>query len=498
MNNKTSLFLSRYLIPGTSDIIFVIFFYLILVLGTFLFRDGDPGRHITLGRYMIKTLSLPIEDIFSYTTKGVFLPPYEWLSQVSFGLAYNIGGLNGVVLLVASILSSTFALIYRELRSQGITSILAMIAILWLAFLSMVHWAARPHIYSFLFLAILTHRLSRLAKGEQIPLWQFPAIMVIWVNTHGAGFILAFFLWLAFISGNIYEQWQKSESIDNLILRKLFVSALLSLLASLINPVGWKLWQFILGFMGNSYLLEIAGETRSVTFHSFNGWPFLLTIMLSLIILSRAKEKSTMAESFLLAGWTALGLYGWRNIPLYAIIVIPLLAKYAKYSLPRIPVIISISKHIDNLEMQLRNGLWSMAAIVIFLFVLTSGINLDANKEGYHFNKVEFPVEAVAWLRDNPQKGNMFNYFPWGGYLAYSIWPEYTIFIDGQMIYIESLVKEYQQVLNAKDDWETVINNYNIEWMLVPSSSEIVLSLQDSVRWTILYQDNTSTILRQK
>jgi hypothetical protein len=109
-----------------------------------------------------------------------------------------------------------------------------------------------------------------------------------------------------------------------------------------------------------------------------------------------------------------------------------------------------------------------------------------------------FPVQAVDWLESNPQSGNMFNSFGWGGYLIYRLWPEYKVFMDGQLFYGEALTRQHQQVLNADPGWEDVIAQYDIQWMLVPADEPISRLLQLEPGWNLLYQDETATIFRKR
>lgn len=497
-SEKRSLW--KFLIPGLQDLVFWAPFYLVLVLGSLLFGDGDPGRHMTLGRYMLETGKIPMQDVFTYTTQGIYLPPYEWLAQILFALAYRLLGLGGVVWLIACLLGATHVLVYRFIKSQGVSSLTALLVTGWVSLVTMVHWTARPHIFSFVFYALLLPWLWRLSKGEKISLWRFFVLMLLWVNTHGAAFILAFSIWLALIVGNVAENWLKHGRINNPILQKLLASAAVALAATFLNPSGWKLWQFVLDYMRSPYLIEIAGETASVAFHTIQGWPFLLTLMISIVLISRSAQKSLLSESFLIAGWSALGLYGWRNIPLYALVVLPLLSTRVNAALQIFPWFGSLSRKIDDVENHLRPGLWLMVAPVLFAVLLSRGATFDAYQKPYQFNPNKFPVAAAAWLEEHPQEGNVFNLFFWGGYLEYRLWPAFPVFIDGQMIYVEKLVQDYEHIINAEPGWEKVTDAYEIQWMLVPPSARIVSDIQtyQLPNWQVLYQDDTAVILRRK
>ena len=487
----------QFLLPHSKDLVFIFFFYLVLILGTGFFRDGDPGRHITFGQHILATGDMPTEDIFTYTTVGIYLPLYEWLSQIIFGVAHNLLGLGGIIVVSAFLIAAMLTLTYQEFLRRKLPALAAFALVCWLGILTMVHWAARPHLFSLFFITIMASWLARLASGEKIPIWWFPSLMVVWVNTHGAAFTLIFLLWAAYIIGNFWDNWRGRSPIWNPVMKGLLLSGTLTLAATFVNPAGWRLWEFVLAFVGNSYLIEVAAETRSVDFHGFRSYPFLLTLMGMLLLLSRSQQKRPMAESLLLVGWMALGLYGYRNIPIYGLVTFPILAEHLRPFVENIRWLIRPSQVIEQLERGLRGYFWSATVSLILVAMLANGVKFDPPKQGYHFNQHEFPVHALDWLEENPQKGRMFNYFPWGGYMIYRIWPEYSMFIDGQMIYIESLVRDYHLVLNAEDGWEDVIERYEIDWMLVPNDSRIVHESKSYTNWLIIYQDNVAVILRQ-
>ena len=96
-----------------SDIVFIMVFVVALALGQkMLGLDSDLGRHLTLGSYMLDERVIPTRDLFSHTRTGFSRPPYEWLSQVIFALAYRLMGLDGVILLSSLIIATTFTLVY--------------------------------------------------------------------------------------------------------------------------------------------------------------------------------------------------------------------------------------------------------------------------------------------------------------------------------------------------------------------------------------------------
>jgi len=104
-------------------------------------------------------------------------------------------------------------------------------------------------------------------------------------------------------------------------------------------------------------------------------------------------------------------------------------------------------------------------------------------------------------LELNPQDGNVFNSFTWGGYMLYRMWPTTRVFIDGQVdVYGETIFRDYLDVMSMNNDWETILDKYNVQWMLIPTKEPLAQTLKaDQIDpWNVIYEDQTSIILRRE
>jgi hypothetical protein len=494
---KTKTPISSYLLPRLRDLIFIAIFYLAIQIGSMLFADGDPGRHIVSGRYMLENRTILTTDIYSYTISGQPQTPYVWLSEILFGLADMLMGLNGVVLLTAVVLATTFTVLYADILRKAPTPLTAAGFTLLAALASSLHWLARPHIFTLLFIALWAGRLNRVQRGEAVPVWQFALIMLLWANIHGA-FIAGFITWGAYLAGWFLEKRFGAEKPLRSTLNRMLLIGGASFLATLINPVGWHLWQTVLGYVTDRYLVDLTIEYASPDFHPPISWAALLFIGLALFILSRGWKKNTWAEGLLLMGWAALGLYGVRNLPIFAIVAAPIVAAHVQAAASGTVRLARVEAQFHALERSARGLVWPVMTVLLVGGMLAAGIRLDPQRTGYRFRPEVFPVQAVDWLEENPQSGNMFNEFGWGGYLIYRLWPEQKVFMDGQLFYGETITRQHGQVVKAEAGWEDVIAQYDIRWMLVPTEEPIARILLIHPGWEILYQDDTAIIARKR
>jgi len=495
-NNKFAQNLLAVLVPRLGEIFFIAIFAAVIGLGPRMMNvDGDLGRHITLGNYIIDSRKIPIEDIFSFTKAGDPLTPHEWLSDLIFAIFHEVAGLNGVVWISALIIATSLWLVYKFSLNLSNMSLIALIGGILGAAASSLHWLTRPHIFTILLTAIWIGELEKMRLGIRKSWLIFPVLMLIWVNLHGA-FIAGLLIWACYFFGMLLDQqisFHKNRSF--------FWVGITSILVSLINPDGFGIWKTGFGFLGNQYLVSHTAEYLPPDFQQPAFWPFLILILCSVFILGLSKKRIAFTHLFIIGGWTIMALYSARNIPLYVVTVVPVLISETCGILCGWKESIFVSKFIDfqkniaTTEESLKGGSWSVIAVVLTLVLLLGGTNLDFRRSGNQFSTDVFPVEASEWLEANPPEGNGFNYFPWGGYLLYQFWPERSVFIDGQTdFYGEELTREYEQVITLADGWQDVFEEYQIEWVIMPAGSLLGSALNDNENWEEGYKDFTTEI----
>jgi hypothetical protein len=119
----------------------------------------------------------------------------------------------------------------------------------------------------------------------------------------------------------------------------------------------------------------------------------------------------------------------------------------------------------------------------------------------YIFKPSFFPVEAVTWLKENPQEGQMFNDLNWGGYIALNLWPSQSPFIDSiadgtiEAKTQGALTRQYEAVVTLSG-WQDIFTHYNIKWVILEPQSQLAKVLKDNYHWNVIYQDDVAIILR--
>ena len=495
-----------YLLPTLGSVLLAALISGVYAMGPKMLNiDGDLGRHLTIGAFILDSGSIPTTDLFSHTMPGEALTPHEWLSQVLFALSYRLLGLSGPVLLAALCISIALWLIYRAALAKSGSLLAALIcAVIGMA-ASSLHWLTRPHIFTFLLLAIWLVGLEQMRRGQTSRLrgWMWmPILMLAWANLHGA-FIAGFAVWGLYGLAYVWDRWierQRADFAPGFGLSFLLCGGL-SAAATLLNPDGTGLWQTSLGYLGSQYLVGHTAEYLSPDFHQPAFWPFLLMLLLGLGLFGLSGRRRRTVDVLLFGAWGAMALVSARNIPLFVLAALPVLAEALVETVEVFgrqvkffAALRSFDLRLLAVEEQARGFVWPAAAVLAAVALTAGGAGRDANR----FDARVFPAAAVDWMEANPQRDEGFNYFPWGGYLLYRLWPETRVFIDGQTdFYGEALTREYEQVISVQPGWEQVLDRYAVGWVLIPVDQALARELSRRDAWSEVYRDGTAVIYQR-
>src|ERR1700693_836728 len=130
-----------------------------------LLSDCDTGWHIRTGEWIIANGWVPMRDIFSFSKPGAPWYAWEWLSDVLFAKLNALGGLQAVVMFTVLMLSVTFLSLFLLVRRKS-NPIVAIGVTMLAAAASSIHWLARPHLFTLLFLVLFYAALEQVQEGR--------------------------------------------------------------------------------------------------------------------------------------------------------------------------------------------------------------------------------------------------------------------------------------------------------------------------------------------
>jgi hypothetical protein len=479
-------------LPRSRDVLFLSVFFAVLLLGPrMLNADGDLPHHLAVGKYVLQGHLPPIVDIFSYTRTGVSIAPHKWLSGVFLYLAYLIFDERGIVILSALLIATTFALIYSNGVKRTGTRLPVFFLVAWGAAISSLHWISRPHLFTMLLFAVWLILNERLASGRKIPIWYFPALMLLWNNIHGE-FIAGFLVTGATLAGWIWEYVFDRSNVNIKVGKHLGIVLASITVVTVVNPVSFRALFTVANWLGNDYLMSNTNETIPPNFADPKFLILLAFLVFSIFLLVIKHEKLPARMAIILAGFSAMVLLSARNVHFYGIV-----APFVLVSIFSKQQVLSLLKRFENLlekfEGQIKGIFWPVLTVLVGIILLT----ITPLGKIERFSPTFFPIQATEWLKANPQNGNLFNTFDWGGYLSFELFPKQLVFIDSQGdVYGEAFIREYEQIATLGNGWQDILKKYNITWALIPKGWDLVNALLNQ-GWKDVYHDDTAIILVQ-
>lgn len=484
----------QFFIPSIAQIGFLIVFIACFTgSGDFLLGDGDTGYHIRAGEIILKDLAVPRHDPFSFISPPLPWTAHEWLSEVVMAIVHNALGLPGIVFLFALLLSTTYWLLFRWIRSSNRNILVDLLILILVLLSSRIHWHARPHAFSLLLVVLLYQILILHKEDRGNYLYVIPPMMLLWVNLHG-GFIVGFIFMGIFLSGyflGFFGSNEEERSVSAIRGKQLSLICAVSVLAACVNPFGVHAFLFPFRLLSETYLMDHVDEFLSPNFHGFAPYRYLLLFLIGILGLSKAELKAT--ELMLVLLFTSMSLYSARYIPLCAIVYSPILSKYGDILIQQYRgrgsgLIAQRSRIYEEIDA-------SAKGYAIPMFVLVFSAALAAGRIPVHFSEKTAPKSAIEFLRANPIRGKMFNNDEIGDHVIYNLYPQYKVFMDGRLdMYGTPIAKEYMEVEAIKPGWKDILAKYNINYIFFYTDSVLVRHLSTDSAWTGIYSDNVASI----
>jgi hypothetical protein len=194
-----------HILPSLTDLAFLmplIFVFFKLDGAHTLLGDGDTGWHVRTGEWILAHHQVPHTDMFSFSRPGAPWFAWEWLWDVLFAMLHQRWGLAGVVLASLTVICFTTMGLFRLVRRRCNNGLVAIAVTLLAAGACSIHWLARPHLFTHLFLVVTLHITDRAASGSRKLLACLIPLTLLWTNLHG-GFFVIFLVLACYIGSDL-------------------------------------------------------------------------------------------------------------------------------------------------------------------------------------------------------------------------------------------------------------------------------------------------------
>jgi hypothetical protein len=324
------------------------------------------------------------------------------------------------------------------------------------------------------------------------------AQFLLWANIHG-GFVYGWILIGLYLAGSAVELlWGGEKGVWRERVRYYAGMLAGATLVTVINPYWLDLHRHLFGFFGKPFLLNNTAEFASPDFHEPSGKLFLVALVLCLASLAFSGRRPTMPRLFVICAGLGFGLIAVRNVPLFGLTAVPLLALHLDPDWRRLPDSRGFRQRFAATAA--RTSTWPWIGLVLIAVCFLAGARGKVGNRGMiadRFDSTIFPVAAVQHAREERLQGRLFSEFTWGGYLGYA-WPEQKIFIDGGTDFFgEQLFREYSEIKRLTPGWRQLLEKWDISLMLLNRQSSLAHELARDSHWGLWHCDSLAVVLQR-
>jgi hypothetical protein len=464
-------------------------------------EDPDLWWHLKTGEYTLQHWEVPEEDPFTYTTPKPLDEPKKrglrahWLGQVIFYLPYSIAGFNGVGVMRNILIVLPMALLFVLLlrRGLGVLTALVVISLPALMLSSKLYYAfERPQGFSFTLALVLVALLVRLkeqtgreGKGSfDFSFWLIPLVMAVWSNVH-AGFIVGGVTIIVFMaaeglrSGYHLLRGSREKSVR----LAFFLVCLAAIGASFLNPNTYHIfYNYVSGkammFLGKVFSASRPGrgggwvgqvvlEYRPLVYFYKNlgftwlvfYWVFTGVMYLALLAKYWIRRRFDVTEFMVVSFYVFFANYYARGL-MFSLTVLPFF----------------LGKSLIEIKLpEVKYRIWQKG-LAVALLAVTLSFFLHSYKMSPYIFKPEstkrwtspwYPQGLVTFMKATKIGKPIYNYYTWGGFLIWSLYPDYQVFVDGRALDNKVTVNA-DAILKTHPGWQSLLDHYNINTIIIP------------------------------
>ncbi len=459
----------------------------------------DFWHHLARGRAIVTEGQLVNTDRFTYTVSGQAFQDSNWLTQVSYYGLYAWGGLPLVQFVNAALLAGAMGLLVSFCRrTSGSLGAAAAVAVFTFIGLWQV-LTIRPQTFS-LVLFILLYTLLDLAERRPWLLVLPPAFLALWANLHGA-FSLGFLLIGCFLLARVGERWwaQGLAGVRDHHALALALCLGASVLATLINPYGWKIYQYVATTTSSAAERRI-DEWLPPSLDLLLGKVWVASLLLVIVAFALPRRRPTVRDVCLVLCFLPLACGSVRMVVWWLIAIAPLLAASLAANWP------SLAGR-DAAEPPSFAVTGSLGLILVLVVLSVPGIaayNPLLALARRNTPRTQTDLEVVAaYLPARAEPGRIFCRFEWGEYLGWALVPRYTVFMDGRIeIYTDQVWQQYSALTCGRTDWAEILDQYRVDYLLLDAGyharTGLLPQVERSTAWERVFQAGDAVLYERR
>ncbi len=434
----------------------------IVLLGVFAFAsilafhniaDGDLWGKLAIGASLWEQGHLLARDVFAFTPTLPAYIDHEWGTGVVFYTLLKVFGSPGLMLLKMALAFGALGFAIATGRKQGCSlNILLVVAAPAAACLLTGYIPVlRSHAFTYCLFSITLFCLEELRGGRRWPVVVLPLVMMLWANLHG-GFVVGLgIVWFyAFAAISLRQN-----------IARLAGTAVACAAVTFVNPYGIRFWQYLIPALLNPRArIE---EWRPLPLLAWDDfWGFRIFFILTVLAILAGWKHVSRKNVHGLAVMALVAVMGWRSRrhgPFFGVAALAFAGPYYAGALASIPATIRAR----------LNPVWCVGILYAALAFFSA--LKDLPKASWHILAPvgEVPVREADILSRSGVKGNLATPFAWGSYLAWRLYPNIRISMDGryEATYPESTFAMNAAFYDHQGDWMQLLRSYKVDFVIL-------------------------------
>jgi len=446
---------------------------LAVINGRTLLNDSDTYWQIIIGQWILDHQALPRVDFYSFTKAGEPWVSSSWLSQVLLAASYNLAGWTGPIMLAATCIAVTFAML-AWILGQRLPAPFAILVSLVALLVPVQHLLVRPHVFVLPVMLAWAYGLLSASERGRAPSFLLLPLIALWANLHG-GFIFG----LVLVGGFALEAlWNADRAERKALALRWAVFGVAAVAACCVTPYGWGSILAARKILDLGELLHLIYEWMPADFSRLSMFELAILALIAGALYGGVKLSPPRIA--LVLGLLHMALAHNRNIEIFALLL---------------PIVVMTPVALQFGFRPARFAQMGMpAAVTAVLLVLVGCWSwvLSANA-GFAPPERQSPAAAVDVLKArNPKR--VLNDLPFGGYL---IWRQMPVFIDGRAeLYGEAFEMAYYRALQLKDVnlFLDILKTWEIDAVLLTPATPAAALLDNIGGWQRIYSDENAVL----
>ena len=283
--------------------------------------------------------------------------------------------------------------------------------------------------------------------------------------------------------------------------RRYFLLTELAAVAALLNPYGLRLYAEVLTFSENPNLRSLV-EWDPLNFRTVQGQLSAATALALGIVYRLSPRRVSAGEVLALVALGASAMWSARMLIWWTPIAVACFTIHAHAAWRRFFPL----RNDSGAAPAVGSGKWSVVTlglVWIFFSYTPFGMSVLHGRVRAMRDSVsrDTPVAAVAWLRDHPPAGLVFNIYEWGDYLLWAGPPDVKVFVTSQAHLVPpDIWRDYLAVITQSSGWTEAFDRYDVQTLLLDKADRgsLIYNLRENKQWKRSFEDDLAVIFTRQ